>query len=451
MKNKIQVVLAWLVRVATQPLDELDRWQMAVRFCYDLGRFGARQLREDRAQQMAAALAFRTLFGLLPVLVVATVLVNSLAGMEQFLVVVDDLFAFAGLNDVRVVVSETATADGAAEPVGLDHWLKDLLRQAAAINLTAIGWVGLLVMCYAAISLMVTIENCFNIIYQASDGRAWSRRIPLYWFVLTISPLAVAVSMLVNKQFAAWIDSVETWQWLLYAARIALSLGIVWLFLMAIYILFPNTSVSVQAAAVGAFVATALFEVGKHTMGAYLANAFTISQLYGSLGLVPIFMFWVYLMWLVVLFGLEVSAILQALPGRQLEEIERKRRTHGIVDPASVVTVMEIVAERFMAGKTTNIRQVSESSEIAEPTVLSLIKALVAAGHLHWLAADETVSLARPPEQITADSLLDVGYRLVQLGDRTGHSSWIDRLRASQRKLAAESTLATLIAEQHAG
>lgn len=450
MKNKFTAVLAWLTRVATQPLDELNRWQKAARFCYDLSRFGARQLREDRAQQMAAALAFRTLFGLLPVLVVATVLVNSLTGMEQFLVAVDDLFAFAGLDDVRVVSGNTIEEAG-AESVGLDHWLKQLLRQAAAVNLTAIGWAGLLVMCYAAISLMVTIENCFNIIYQASDGRAWLRRIPLYWFVLTISPLAVAVSMLVNKQFAAWIDSVETWQWLLYAARIALSMGIVWMFLMAIYILFPNTSVSVHSAAVGAFVATALFEAGKHTMGAYLTNAFTISQLYGSLGLVPIFMFWVYLMWLVVLFGLEVSAILQALPGRQLEEIERKRRAHGIVDPAAVVTVMEIVADRFMAGKPTSMRQVSESTGIAEPTVLSLIKALVAAGHLHWLAAEETVSLARSPDQITADLLLDVGYGLVQLGDRTEQSMWIARLRASQRKLAAESTLAALIAEQHPG
>jgi membrane protein len=449
MKKRIQGLLSWLARVATQPLDELDRWQKAARFCYDLGRFGARQLREDRAQQMAAALAFRTLFGLLPVLVVATVLVNSLAGMDQFLVVVDELFAFAGLNDVRVVVSGNGTGEAVVESMGLDHWLKDLLGQAAAINLTAIGWVGLVVMSYAAISLMVTIENCFNNIYQASDGRAWARRIPLYWFVLTISPLAVVVSMLMNDQFATWIDSVETWQWLLYAARIGFSLGITWLFLMAIYTLFPNTQVSVHSAAIGAFVAAALFEVGKRTMGVYLANAFTISQLYGSLGLVPIFMFWVYLMWLVVLFGLEVSAILQALPGRQLEEIERKRRAHGIVDPASVVVVMEVVAERFMAGEATSVRQLSESTGIAESTVLSLIKALVAAGHVHWLASDETVSLAMPPDQIMADSLLDVGYRIVQAGDQNARSSWIERWRASQRKLAAESSLAALIAEQH--
>ena len=46
---RIRPVMDWLRRVVTQPLDELSRWQKTVRFCYDLGRHGARQLREDRA------------------------------------------------------------------------------------------------------------------------------------------------------------------------------------------------------------------------------------------------------------------------------------------------------------------------------------------------------------------------------------------------------------------
>jgi uncharacterized BrkB/YihY/UPF0761 family membrane protein len=78
LRQTLEAVVQWLKRVVTQPREELDRWQRAVRFTYDLGRFGAKQLRHDRAQQMAAALTFRTLFGLLPVLVVGTVLVKAL-------------------------------------------------------------------------------------------------------------------------------------------------------------------------------------------------------------------------------------------------------------------------------------------------------------------------------------------------------------------------------------
>ena len=73
----IKSLAAWLRRVVTRPREELSRWQKAARFAYDLFRYGGRQLRQDRAPQMAAALAFRTLFALIPVLVVGMVVVNS--------------------------------------------------------------------------------------------------------------------------------------------------------------------------------------------------------------------------------------------------------------------------------------------------------------------------------------------------------------------------------------
>ena len=82
-----------------QPRHELDRWQKTARFLYDLGRCGLRQLDRDRAAQMAAALSFRTLFGLLPVLVVATVLVKAMGAEEWFLDPLGELFAVLGLGD----------------------------------------------------------------------------------------------------------------------------------------------------------------------------------------------------------------------------------------------------------------------------------------------------------------------------------------------------------------
>ena len=83
-KLRLQPVLESLKRVITQPQEELTRWQMTVRFAYDLGRYGAAQLRRDRAPQMAAALSFRTLFGLLPVMVVGAVMLRAFRGRDEF-------------------------------------------------------------------------------------------------------------------------------------------------------------------------------------------------------------------------------------------------------------------------------------------------------------------------------------------------------------------------------
>ena len=160
----IQYVLRWLKRVIRQPRDELDRWQRVVRFAYDLGRFGARQLHHDRAPQMAAALAFRTLFGLLPVLIVATVLVRAVIGLDVFVTVIADLLESVRLHEATVQLPEES--GGGTQT--LAAWLADLINEAATVNVGTIGWVGVVLVIYAAISLMATIENSFNIIYRIS-------------------------------------------------------------------------------------------------------------------------------------------------------------------------------------------------------------------------------------------------------------------------------------------
>ena len=185
MARLVPAVVERLARIMTQPLDELSRFQRTLRFLYDLGRHGARQLQHDRAPQMAGALAFRTLFALLPVLVLGTVLIRAFAGFEQLEGWLADLFTQLGLDDFQVTgATESAVAGGES----ISQWLLGLVGQVQEINIAAIGWVGLLVVIYSAIGLMVTIEKSFNIIYRAPEGRSWPRRLTIYWTVLTLGP-----------------------------------------------------------------------------------------------------------------------------------------------------------------------------------------------------------------------------------------------------------------------
>jgi membrane protein len=50
--------------------------------------------------------------------------------------------------------------------------------------------------------------------------------------------------------------------------------------------------------------------LGKATLGLYFSHALSLQHMYGSLGLVPVFMFWLYVMWLIILLGLQISAII---------------------------------------------------------------------------------------------------------------------------------------------
>ena len=442
LRDRLESLVSWLRRVITQPFGELNRWQRAVRFGYDLGRFGARQLKHDRAQHMAAALSFRTLFSLLPVLVVATLLVKGLIGLEPFLAMAEELLASVGLDTIRVVPSDGVTEQSQTMSV----WLKDLFGPAAEVDLAAVHWIGVALMLYAALSLMVTIENCLNVIVRAPVGRRWSRRIPLYWFVLTVSPLLVVLWYYVNHRFDQWITSVEAWQWLAYTAWLGWNLFFAWLLMLAVYLLVPSSQPEFKPAAAGAGVAAVLLVLGLRGLGAYLNYGFMVGQLYGSLGLVPLFMIWVYLMWLAVLFGLEVCAILQALPGRRLEELERERKSESLVDPAVVVAVMEVIGKRFTDGQPTTLLQVCEATGLPEQAVSRMFSGLVLENLLHRLdGPSDTVALSKPPEQITGVELLEVAFRLVDSGQPAAGSRLLDRLRQAQRDLVATTTLATLV------
>jgi membrane protein len=378
--------------------------------------------------------------------VVGTMIVRALGGFDQLIEQLGDFFNSLGLHQYKMSAAGGGTT---AEGQTLRDWLLDLVRQVEHINLAAITWVGVFVLIYSAVSLMVTIEGCFNTICRAPEGRPWLKRLPIYWTVVTIGPAAIALSMYVDSKFSAFVTERMAWWGVLAVAPVLWSFLATWLVMYAIYKLLPNAHVRTRAALVGALVAAVLLEIGKRTMGAYVGHALSIRQLYGSLGLIPLFMFWVYLMWLVVLFGLEVAATLQSLGGRTLEEVERTRRPTGLVDPASVLTVMEVVAERFGASTATTADQVAETTGLAEATVQMILQRLHEAGLIHRLdREDGAVSLARPPERITAEELIEVGFALVDEGGIERKPAILLQLRDAQRALAAQATLAALLPTQ---
>lgn len=444
MHQYIELVTQWLRRVVTQPLQELDRWQSAVRFAYDLGRFGARQLRQDRAQDMAAALAFHTLFGMLPVMVVMTAIVKATNMQPYFLGPLDEMFTFWGLGEVKIILP----GDTGGATSTLSVWLMDRVREAENVNLGAVGWVGLGLTVYAAINLVVTIEDCFNVIYQAPEGRPWTRRVPLYWFVLTTSPVAIWGSTYINGWFEQYLPQVTSSSWFSTSASILWSVCIIWVLMFLLYRLLPNTVIYRRPALIGALVAAVLLEIGKHSLGLYLQNALSLSQLYGSLGLIPLFMFWVYLMWLAVLFGLQVSSTLQHLRGRQLAEMQQQRQQSLVVDPGMIVMLMQHVAHLFERGQTANTETMARATKLSEAVTERMVNRLVEANMLRRLGeTDHQVVLARPAEAIAIKELLEIAYSAVdrELGRQPEATQLLKLLRDAQTVAVADTSLQSLL------
>jgi len=297
----------------TNPKGELTRWEKFIVYLWLLSKEGASQLADQRANMMAASLTYRTLFGLLPVTVVGAGVARSIMGGERFEQFLHTLVNASGLNDVTI---DTTTN----QSMSLGGWIADVISSGLDINVAALTWVSVLVLVYSSIALMSTIEHCFNRIFNAKDARSWLKRIPLYWFILTFGPILLAVAFWADGKVDHMFTSILPSNWLGWTVSSLWSLTVVWISMFTLYTLVPVVKVERNSAWIGALVATLLLTLGKGGLSLYFSHALSLKQLYGSLGLVPVFMFWLYLMWLITLLGLQVTSIVQNV------SLERKNR-----------------------------------------------------------------------------------------------------------------------------
>ncbi|MGA1466703.1 MAG: YihY/virulence factor BrkB family protein [Phycisphaerales bacterium] len=436
---KLRESIEWIRTALTDPVAQLSRWQKSIRHAYRVGRFSVRHLSEDRASQMAATLSFRMLFGLLPVLVVATVVAKSVLG-DRLPEIVERAVDALGMDGVQLVLP--ASAGESAKPVSLGVWASELVAYAASFDLSTLGWIGFGVVAFSAIWVLVTIETCFNEICRAPKARSWWARIPIYWFALTFGPIALAVLPILNSRVGEAMREVADFGGWTHIVSGVVDFLLVWAFWFAAYLWVPNTRMQAKPVLVGAFVTAVLLMLGRSFLGLYLRNAFSLSGLYGSLGLVPLFMFWTYLMWMFVLLGLQIASLLQALRHRRIEDLEEEAGRTDFVDPARILSVMEYAARRFEAGESLETDDAAATLSLPPGAVARMVEALVAKGHLHRIEGGESYTLSRPPSQIAAAELVDLGFSLADRGQVA--DGWLARARDAQRRLAAGASLAAI-------
>ena len=388
----------------------------------------------DDLPAMASALAYKTLLGLIPILVVVTLVAKTLMGSE-FAPFVAGFIRSLGLDQMQIVPPGDGTAQG---PVALGAWVETLVTQASEIDLSALGWVGVAVTVTSAIWLMTSIELSFNRICRARAGRSWVRRVVLYWFVLTASPLLLAAIPLLSSILRS-ADGAPAIGWAVRLLGTAWDIAVLWVLLFLVYMIVPAGRVRAHGAAFGAFAAAAVIILLKGLLGAYFQHAFGMSRLYGSLGLVPVFMFWMWVVWMAVLGGLEIGAIVQTVRLRGLDA--GMACIDGIApDPVLSVAAMEASADVWRAGHPVTREAIATRLCIDDRLAGEVLEAQVRAGFLVRTEGDAYLP-ARPPSAIAVADVLRAAQAECAGEDAIGRSPVASMLREAQLGSAGASTL----------
>lgn len=467
---------------ANSALARVGLARSAVRPTVSAVRETAADARRSRLPQMAAALAFRTLFSLIPMIVVGLVLLRSFATDEDIEKVLSRAFEYAGINEIAVedrpvsagpqwmflngvpVAVPAAAAPGADEPVPaprsarLDKFIRDLVQRVSSIPFVKIGWLGLILLFYAAISMLVEVERAFNQIYRVPLGRSWARRITQYWTLLTLGTAFLVATFFVGEQFKSWAIRLTESQgfggggitvaFIGFGVTVAIS---TLLFLLA-YTTVPNTRVALPAALAGAFVAGILWETGKWGFTQYLRMSSTsgYARLYGSVALIPLFMLWVYVTWVIALFGLQVAYHIQHVRQRTIAQ-PNEALEPAIVDPAAMLSLMARLAERFDKGESADAPQLAAQLRLQRPIVKQMLDRLAEAGLVHRLESEEGPDgherfvLARPPQRISAEDVLTLAEELAGDSEDGGRGGLALAMRRSRHDAVRGKDLASLV------
>lgn len=388
-------------------------------------RDSAAEAQRSRLPQMAAALAYRTVFGLIPVFVVSLVafkvfFANDKSKLADLISRVLDYFRISSIAVQNVPAVDPVAATSPLPNENLEKLIRDLVEKVSDINYAAVGYVGLAALIYAAVSMLVEVERAFNQIYRVPVGRSWVRRITQYWTLMTLGTLGLAATFVVGEKFNTWLHGTVTWggpggavflATVGYLTTVCITVA---MFLLA-YTVVPNTRVQIGPALAGAALAGLAWEAGKWGLSQYVRYSAGYSQLYGSLALLPLFLVWVYTTWVIVLFGLNFAYYLQY--GRRHAKAQPTEPVAPvIVDPASVLALMAALAKRFREGKPSEARDLTADVGVPEAIVRQMLERLAAAGLLLAVRTDEEptgqFTPARPAERISAGEVLRVGEEL---------------------------------------
>ncbi|MCF7956384.1 MAG: YihY family inner membrane protein [Phycisphaerae bacterium] len=399
-----------LKEILTSPTEELGRWSKFVWFQVKLWPHCARLLKQNRSGQQAAALSYHTVFGIVPLAIIILMIFQLFPGYNESGVKAKKaLYDYFNLSKIEYTVDspnendETNSLAEKKNTVQLTEKIDEITEQFTSnLNKGAITFFNLLIVVWAAIGLLMTIERAFNSIWHVNRGRNILQRIVNYWTLLTLGPLLLIVAFYSSTRYM--VEN-ELNGWMMNSMQIVVPYLITVLALFFLYFLLPNTKVSVRASIWGAAIAGLVWTGAKFLFAIYITKSISNKTIYGAMGIIPLSVFWIYITWLIVLFGLQLTYTTQHLKTLDANEIKKlkKKQEFFVITDFTVIRIMAYALEVFR-GKVgvLNAEMISKRFEIPVDLCGMIMDHLVGEGLLLSVAEPENgVVLAGDANNIT--------------------------------------------------
>jgi membrane protein len=314
-------------------MDAADRrwWR---RFLLNLGQILTLVVRgflADGCMLRASALTFTTLLSLVPLLALMFAVLKG----------------FGVQNELEPLLLEQLA-------VGGDEAVTQIVEYINNTNVARLGTYGLILLIVTVLNLLSNIETSFNSIWGVEETRPLLRRFTDYFSVVTIGPLFVvlAISMTSTLKSQQLVQTLLEYE---YLGEVFLSLFevlpfmVMWLVFAGLYLFMPNVKVSPRAALIGGVFGGTLWQLSQWGYLNFQVGVARYNAIYGTMAALPILMVWIYLSWMIVLLGVEMTYATQNL--RSIRQDIRGARVNFASREFIALTVLLFIGRRFYYGK----------------------------------------------------------------------------------------------------
>jgi membrane protein len=257
------------------------------------------RIRADELDVVAAWLAYTTLLSLVPLVALVLVIASYVPGFAEVHSAFDQLLVNYLLPEKagRLIANYTLTFSG----------------NAARFTVIGIGF--LLVVVWA---MFWAIEQGFNRVWRLNPDRRFLHRLGHYLLLLCIVPVVLGMGFAgVMWAISLSLGFFNEPLWIRRAASGLAGTATLTAFLAWLNFVLPNCRVAARFALIGGFSSAVGIALLQWGFGLYLQNFSSFSAVYGAFSIVPVFLLWLYLCWLMVLLGCLVTAELSNSPGRK--------------------------------------------------------------------------------------------------------------------------------------
>ncbi len=227
----------------------------------------------------ASSLSFHTVLALIPMLIISFFVFSQFAIFTQF------------LEHIKEFLFSSIVPAHQDQIVG---YIEQFIQ-----NRETLGYVGMFFVLYVSVMFFDNFEYVINKIFKTTPRRFFYS-ISIYLTLSILAPIALGLSLYLSIEATIFIQNIQ------YVS----SYLIAWLLFFMLYKISANRQVYFKSALISSWITSTVWFVSKTMFIYYVAYNKTYLSIYGSFSTVMFFLIWIYLSWIIFLYGAKLCYVL---------------------------------------------------------------------------------------------------------------------------------------------